>query len=410
MCELYVELGNINKVVILSDNHLILYEEIIDNDLFAEQLYQKYGTLAVKELVVVTHGFLDNTRFEDGLAAFSFRCGKETYYCNLIRKTLEELDHLADQWGISAKFYDKLGYYRYLTAGRAIFIDEMGSAFCIIHQDEGIRNIHYVTKENLVSILSDYKKKQVDLFIDATMVYKNSLLTQYKNLEHLDDNTQTATIVKAALSLFAFTTKEAAKTYEVTLDETDQDQKEIKPKAKEGSSKSKKQKCRISMALSAGILFFTLLMGFTFTINQYLYKDTIAVESNNVQLELEVEQSKRELKHKQEFYERKGTRKEGEITANLYNLKINGYLGKITFNEGKTQVLIYLKNKKDLPKTKHMLDQIADVKKIRSLPEIQTGGKWLKKFEIVLSDKADKDNTTKDNTTKDNTEKQKVNK
>lgn len=368
------------KVALTEAESLIYYEEMEKQDGYLTLLSLRFEQLPIQEMVVITQGFLSNKNLTDAMAAFTITCKKQEYSCYIKTEELEEIQSFANKWGIQARFFDKLGFQLSLVDGAAIFVDQVGSAYCLILKDEmGIQDIQYVSEEYLLHAMNKYQS-QAQLVIDTQAVFHRSDVEQYLNLEDVDPAFLLP--IKTTLTMLAYTEQEESTKYEVIL------------KKQEKNTKIHEKWTKwISHFLSIQIFIITIIIAISFSINQYLSKDIVAIESNNAKLELQVEEETGKLKHKEIYKETLSNRVYAELVTKLYQMRLHGYLGKIEYYEDNMNVLLYLKDKEELTDTKKKLDTIAKVTKIMDLGKIKTEKQTLRKYEITFQIK----NKTKGN-------------
>lgn len=380
MMKLILILGQRIKVALTEGEHLIYYEEMEKQETYLSILYLRLEQLSIQDIVVITQGFLSNKNLNDAMVAFTVTCKKEEYFCYIKEEELEEIQSFANNWGVQARFFDKLGFQLSLVEGAVILIDKIGSAYSIILKDEvGIQGIQYVSEEYLLQAMNKYQS-QAQLVIDTQAVFQKSYVDQYLNLEDVDPAFLLP--IKTTLTMLAYTEQEESTEYEVILRKQEKNTKIHETWTK-----------RISHFLSIQIFILTIIIASSFSINQYLSKDIVAIESNNAKLELQVEEETGKLKHKEIYKETLSNRVYAELVTKLYQMKLHGYLGKIEFYEDNMKVLLYLKDKKKLTDTKKKLDTIAKVTKIMDLGKIKTEKQTLRKYEITFQIK----NKTKGN-------------
>lgn len=370
--KLILILGQRMKVALTEDDHLIYYEEKEKQETYLSILYLRLKQLPIQDIVVITQGFLSNKNLNDAMVAFTVTCKKEEYFCYIKEEELEEIQSFANNWGIQARFFDKLGFQLSLVEGAVILIDKIGSAYSIVLKDEvGIQGIQYVSEEYLLQAMNKYQS-QAELVIDTQAVFHKSYTDKYLNLEDVDPTFLLP--IKTTLTMLGYTEEEESTKYEISFAKQGKDWKI-----------NGKWKKNISHFLSIQILIVTVVIAIAFSINQYLSKDIVAIEFNNAKLEMKVEEETQKLKHKEVYKETLSNRVYAEMVTKLYKMKLHGYLGKIEFYENNMKVLLYLKDSKELSDTKKKLDAIAKVTKIIDLGRIKTEKQTLRKYEISLT-------------------------
>lgn len=375
MMEVIVLMGQYCRSALINNGRLIFYEETENGDTFFFSLYQKLRQLAIDQVTVVTRSFLSTQQYEDGQAVYTVPIGGKEYYANLRMEELREITKFAGYFGLTPRIYDKLGYNISLLDGPALLIDEIQNAYHVLIQGKkGFVTSQYLSRDALGKII-----RENPIILDTTAVYKESWLYPYQDLDLLESHENE---IKMLLSLLTFTKSKEGEDYEVVLNETEI--LPIRQKSKPDKERPVIQDKRVRLlrwGLTLGILIMTILTGVSFSANQLLNKDIVALQSNKVRLLMELEQEKKELKQKEQFSSQLSTHHMGDMTSQLYQMEIKGYLGKIIFEEGRGTVLLYLKNVKQAPKVKHKIDKMAKVVSVRELPAVKAGGETLKKYQ-----------------------------
>lgn len=150
MVEVYLDLDTTLKIMITTDNYIVLYDTFQYNGQTLDKLFEIMSNVKPDRALVVTHAVYDTTRYNAAYHPSILLIGDFLYTGNIAQIDINKLMHLFNSLKITnVEFFDKFQMYSYISADDVCIIDSCNKSYVLTIKQKDIRDIVYVKEQNL---------------------------------------------------------------------------------------------------------------------------------------------------------------------------------------------------------------------------------------------------------------------
>lgn len=201
MVEAYLDLDTTLKVMITTDNYVVLYDTLQYNGQTLDKLFEIMSNVKPNRALVVTHAIYDTARYNAAYHPEVLQIGDFLYTGNIAQIDINKLMHLFNSLKITnIAFFDKFKMYNYVDADNVCIIDSCGRSYVLAIKKKDICDIVYIKEQNLEQAMLQLCRKH-----GLTEMYNLTNYIEYDYVKYFENYTDLAEIEAfVTASVFGF--------------------------------------------------------------------------------------------------------------------------------------------------------------------------------------------------------------